>query len=183
MPIYEYHCEKCDKSFEKIVFRGEEEQVRACGAVALSMRALCLVYLLVDRPRIEAPSGLAASTSSFILRFFPLSAIGWRSERGAREPPCCQRVACMVRFASHLLFVVSGEAGVMPVALGAHDLKFVAVELMHAHRLAAGRATHPHQDPPPPRCRGWAAPRVGKPSVVRRSTKPTAGEATRSDAQ
>lgn len=28
MPIYEYYCNKCDKDFEKLVFRGEEEQVR-----------------------------------------------------------------------------------------------------------------------------------------------------------
>ena len=31
MPIYEYFCGKCEKSFEKLVFRGEEESVRCPG--------------------------------------------------------------------------------------------------------------------------------------------------------
>jgi len=33
MPIYEYHCEKCDNQFEKLVFAGDEERVACpkCG--------------------------------------------------------------------------------------------------------------------------------------------------------
>lgn len=34
MPIYEYHCEKCKFSFEKLVFKGDEETSAcpSCGA-------------------------------------------------------------------------------------------------------------------------------------------------------
>jgi len=34
MPIYEYHCEKCDNQFEKLVFAGDEDRVTCpeCGA-------------------------------------------------------------------------------------------------------------------------------------------------------
>jgi putative FmdB family regulatory protein len=28
MPIFEYQCSKCDEVFEKIVFRGEEDDIR-----------------------------------------------------------------------------------------------------------------------------------------------------------
>ena len=33
MPIYEYRCDKCNNSFEKLVFAGEEEDVKCpeCG--------------------------------------------------------------------------------------------------------------------------------------------------------
>ncbi len=33
MPIYEYRCEKCNSSFEKLVFAGEEGEVKCpeCG--------------------------------------------------------------------------------------------------------------------------------------------------------
>ncbi len=33
MPIYEYKCKKCNNSFEKLVFAGEEEEVKCpeCG--------------------------------------------------------------------------------------------------------------------------------------------------------
>ena len=33
MPIYEYRCKKCNNSFEKLVFAGEEEDVKCpeCG--------------------------------------------------------------------------------------------------------------------------------------------------------
>ncbi|SMC66202.1 putative regulatory protein, FmdB family [Desulfocicer vacuolatum DSM 3385] len=27
MPIYEYHCEKCETVFEKLVFAGDEEEI------------------------------------------------------------------------------------------------------------------------------------------------------------
>ena len=33
MPIYEYNCEACDKDFEKLVFKGDDEKVccPCCG--------------------------------------------------------------------------------------------------------------------------------------------------------
>ena len=31
MPIYEYACDECSKRFEKLVFRGEETEVRCPG--------------------------------------------------------------------------------------------------------------------------------------------------------
>ena len=33
MPIYEYQCEKCSHSFEKLVFKGDKEQIYCptCG--------------------------------------------------------------------------------------------------------------------------------------------------------
>jgi len=33
MPIYEYRCERCNTTFEKLVFKGEETQIKCpdCG--------------------------------------------------------------------------------------------------------------------------------------------------------
>ena len=33
MPIYEYQCESCDQTFEKLIFKGDEEGIDcpACG--------------------------------------------------------------------------------------------------------------------------------------------------------
>jgi putative FmdB family regulatory protein len=34
MPIYEYQCKSCDSTFEKLVFKGDDESVKCpeCGA-------------------------------------------------------------------------------------------------------------------------------------------------------
>jgi len=63
MPIYEYHCEKCDATFEQITFRGDEEDVccPTCGGKE--------VKRLMSASRFMGASGLgscaAGSTSGF----------------------------------------------------------------------------------------------------------------------
>lgn len=42
MPMYEYHCTKCDKEFEELVFKdGEEVRCPACGSVETEKLLSC----------------------------------------------------------------------------------------------------------------------------------------------
>jgi len=38
MPIYEYQCEKCRSVFERIIFKGDEEEIQCpeCGTTAVA---------------------------------------------------------------------------------------------------------------------------------------------------
>jgi putative FmdB family regulatory protein len=38
MPIYEYHCLKCGKDFEALVFKNEEVSCPACGSKELQKK-------------------------------------------------------------------------------------------------------------------------------------------------
>lgn len=41
MPIYEYHCENCDKIFETLVFGSQEVQCPTCGGTVERVMSCC----------------------------------------------------------------------------------------------------------------------------------------------
>jgi len=63
MPIYEYHCATCDKSFEKLVFTGEEQDVRcphcASQEVKKEMSATSFMGRSIGTCAADAPKGFS----------------------------------------------------------------------------------------------------------------------------
>ena len=74
----------------------------------------------------------------------------------------------MLRF---LLFDVSGECRCDACSAGSTRAQNRCRSCSCMLIAGSWEGNPPHQDLPPPRGRGWAAPRVGVPSVLRRSTK------------
>ncbi len=47
MPIYEYHCQKCGESFEKLVFKGDSEEIDCpeCGGAEVKKLLSCASFM------------------------------------------------------------------------------------------------------------------------------------------
>ncbi len=47
MPIYEYECQKCECIFEKLVYKGEEDDVvcPSCGRKEVKRRVSCVSFI------------------------------------------------------------------------------------------------------------------------------------------
>lgn len=59
MPLYEYHCRKCEHDFEAIVFDGEEVECPECQG-----RKVERLLSVPAKPRSESPSPLPMRCNS-----------------------------------------------------------------------------------------------------------------------
>jgi putative FmdB family regulatory protein len=63
MPIYEYRCERCNATFEKLVFRGEENRVKCpeCGSQSVKklMSAASFMGPSIGTCAADAPKGFS----------------------------------------------------------------------------------------------------------------------------
>ncbi len=63
MPIYEYKCSKCDNEFEKLIFRGEEDQVKCpeCNSADINkkMSASSFMGSSIGTCSSDAPKGFS----------------------------------------------------------------------------------------------------------------------------
>ncbi|ACN17279.1 conserved hypothetical protein [Desulforapulum autotrophicum HRM2] len=63
MPIYEYRCERCNATFEKLIFKGEENRVKCpeCGSKAVKklMSAASFMGPSIGTCAADAPKGFS----------------------------------------------------------------------------------------------------------------------------